>query len=108
MTYFILRGRCGIRIKPSKKFRLGVRVLNNTILNVEFAMGWYSDIPVLVYLAISINERLITSLLFIKARLLNPASRNVHKIPLSWESLYNHVENRYETYQPVNIPSSLI
>jgi hypothetical protein len=54
------------------------------------------------------NVLLVTSLLFIKARLLNPASRNVHKIPLSWESLYNHVENRYETYQPVNIPSSLI
>jgi len=41
-----------------------------------------------------------TSLLFIKARLLNPASRNVHNIPLSWESLCNHVDRRYEIYQP--------
>ena len=29
------------------------------------------------------------SLLFIKAHLLNPASRNVHNILLSWESLCN-------------------
>ena len=32
----------------------------------------------------------IMSLLFIKARLLNPTSRNVQNIPFPWESLYNH------------------
>jgi len=43
------------------------------------------------------NILIVMSLLFIKAHLLNPASRNVHNIPLSWESLYNHLDKRYET-----------
>ena len=34
----------------------------------------------------------ITSLLFIKARLLNSASCNVQNIPFAWESLYNHLD----------------
>jgi len=48
---------------------------------------------------IKINRQ-ITSLLFIKACLLNPASSNVLTILLSWERLCNHKDNQYEIYQP--------
>ena len=53
------------------------------------------------YFIYAFSSNPVTSLLFIKARPLNPTSRNVYNIPLP----SNHIDKRYETYQLINNPS---